>query len=613
MSALTRLPIARKEQVTDPDQQRWRYMGTLISRSAQGVIVWDNGSEILRSDIVFDRSELPEPVKIILAPGFDARAGTPLYLSLNDYQVTFSTQAPSPYKNNGIVINNITYLIRKGERMQGGEATVNRVERLPEADGLPVQSHCLRTIILSDTHDESLVKQQVMQVLNSGDIFKQVFGIETQTVQRQGHNKTIPHGENARGTVTKVSTLMPDFGISLFEIIEKTKLNNYAKKIQADIDPKYAWAEAYTGTEIQRLQLALKIAQQIAALHAHGFVHQDLKPGNIIVDRHGDVQIVDFDFCEEIEHQTIPSGTPAYMSPETINAHINNEKCPIQFPMDQYSLGKLLIELLGPSCGYQTERLAGDAQTAYSNYMRNDKSPRDIQCFLNAFMKDQDISRPREITTNTQRLIAQLIERNPENRADISTVISVLSAEIQRVALKYRPVIQPGAGAPQEEAKYDDEYSPLPDAVDVSAIDQQAEVAPEMLALYQQVTQEAQRMKRSVGGAKATRVKLENFAVDILNTMQNKGDLRANDHSLSQLQSHYQTIANDHKHRRIWKSIFCCVKDKRTNMAINCATFLAHHRPTYSPPPSPQLTKHRRAGSTASGSSVSADKYQQIP
>jgi serine/threonine protein kinase len=73
-----------------------------------------------------------------------------------------------------------------------------------------------------------------------------------------------------------------------------------------DIGPDYLVLEYVEGTQIapprtsadvsprKLLDLAVQIADAIAAAHGAGFVHRDLKPDNILVKREGRVKILDF-------------------------------------------------------------------------------------------------------------------------------------------------------------------------------------------------------------------------------------------------------------------------------------------------------------------------------
>jgi serine/threonine-protein kinase len=67
------------------------------------------------------------------------------------------------------------------------------------------------------------------------------------------------------------------------------------------------------------LEIARKLCAGLAASHAKGVLHRDLKPGNIMIDGRGQVLIMDFGLAalaDTIAARDVRSGTPAYMAPE---------------------------------------------------------------------------------------------------------------------------------------------------------------------------------------------------------------------------------------------------------------------------------------------------------
>jgi len=76
-------------------------------------------------------------------------------------------------------------------------------------------------------------------------------------------------------------------------------------------------------------------------LHEDGFLHSDVKPGNVMVDRSGMVKLVDFGRAVRIgEQQAFLLGSPLYMAPES------HRREPPGIASDLYSLGLVALELL---------------------------------------------------------------------------------------------------------------------------------------------------------------------------------------------------------------------------------------------------------------------------
>ncbi|MBT4867708.1 MAG: protein kinase, partial [Planctomycetaceae bacterium] len=100
-----------------------------------------------------------------------------------------------------------------------------------------------------------------------------------------------------------------------------------------------------------------KLAQALETAHREGVIHRDLKPANIMVDKKTEPVIMDFGLARQINKQEderltqtgTVMGSPAYMSPEQVNADIDR----IGPASDIYSLGVILYELLTGRLPYE--------------------------------------------------------------------------------------------------------------------------------------------------------------------------------------------------------------------------------------------------------------------
>ena len=93
---------------------------------------------------------------------------------------------------------------------------------------------------------------------------------------------------------------------------------------------------------VKGLEIARKLCAGLAAAHARGVLHRDLKPGNIMLDTHGEVRIMDFGLAAvagQLDPAEVRSGTAAYMAPEQLAGREATVRS------DIYALGLVLFEL----------------------------------------------------------------------------------------------------------------------------------------------------------------------------------------------------------------------------------------------------------------------------
>src|SRR5688500_1772204 len=100
------------------------------------------------------------------------------------------------------------------------------------------------------------------------------------------------------------------------------------------------------------LWITIQVTSALAAAHARGIVHRDIKARNVMVTRSGNVKVLDFGLAKLIEPATtahhdpqvtelgVPCGTSTYAAPEQAQG------LPVDHRADIWSTGVLLYEML---------------------------------------------------------------------------------------------------------------------------------------------------------------------------------------------------------------------------------------------------------------------------
>ena len=147
------------------------------------------------------------------------------------------------------------------------------------------------------------------------------------------------------------------------------------------------------------IELARQLSAALAAAHAEGVVHRDLKPQNILIDHAGNAYISDFGLAKSLEagaammtHTGQILGTPRYMSPEQV------EGKPADHRSDLYAMGLILYETVTGDVPFTGE---STLQVMYQRLRDDPVNPKVLH---------------PELPNHLVRIILRCLERAPERR-----------------------------------------------------------------------------------------------------------------------------------------------------------------------------------------------------
>lgn len=160
-------------------------------------------------------------------------------------------------------------------------------------------------------------------------------------------------------------------------------------------------------------RITYRIAQALDEAHAHGVIHRDLKPGNILFDAHGEAFLSDFGIVKlyELEgtNATLTGsavlGTPAYMSPEQALGKTLTPRS------DIYALGVVLYEMLTGAPPYQ-------GPSGISVAMKHVLEP----------VPDLRAARP-DLPEACAHVLAKALAKNAEDRFETATALAEAFAQ----------------------------------------------------------------------------------------------------------------------------------------------------------------------------------------
>jgi len=173
------------------------------------------------------------------------------------------------------------------------------------------------------------------------------------------------------------------------------------------------------------LQIAFQICDGLAAAHAQGVIHRDLKSQNVILNERGQVKIIDLGLARtnQLEGMTATGlimGTPEYMSPEQILGKRTDERS------DLYSFGIMLYEMFAGKVPF-----SGDSpiSVGFRHVKENCEPLRSAQ---------------PQIPAHLAEVVDRLLQKDPAHRyqsvldlrRDLETLHSFTPSRLQPVSLQ---------------------------------------------------------------------------------------------------------------------------------------------------------------------------------
>jgi serine/threonine protein kinase len=171
------------------------------------------------------------------------------------------------------------------------------------------------------------------------------------------------------------------------------------------------------GDVLETIAIFVQVARGLAALHAMGYAHCDLKPNNILVNAQGEAKIIDFgQACRLGSIKGRIQGTPDFIAPEQVRRE------PITAKTDVFNFGATLY------CGLTGRNIP----TLYT-----------VKKGDNSFLVDDAIPSPREIEPEVpeqiSNLVMECVRTNPAQRPEMGELIRRL--EVLEFSAKRRAAV----------------------------------------------------------------------------------------------------------------------------------------------------------------------------
>ena len=232
-------------------------------------------------------------------------------------------------------------------------------------------------------HDEELDRAVALKVLHEDDLARP----GSRSLREARAAASIRHPNVA--TIYEVGTTPGDLTYIVMEYCEGETLSSLIRREELDLR--------------RFLNIAIQIAEGIAAAHENGVAHRDIKSSNILVERGDRVKILDFGLAKSFEISkdlTLPEastvtkffGTVPYISPEQASGQAADSRS------DLFSAGVVLYEMITGHLPFTAEN-----PLALIQKIREDEpQPMEHQSF--------------PVPPSLGKVISKLLQKNPDDR-----------------------------------------------------------------------------------------------------------------------------------------------------------------------------------------------------